>query len=291
MAELSRLAFLGLGRMGSGMTRNLLRAGYAVTGFDRDPQRMADLAGDGLVAGASEAATVAAGEWVLTSLSTSHTFVEVAEAHLLPAARAGQIFVDLGTTTPPETRRLAALLAELGATLVDAPVSGGPGGAAKGTLRIFCGGTEDDFKAVKPLLDILGEPAHVAHCGPVGAGQVIKGVNQLGMGLTNAIYLEACALAIRGGASLAAAIQAVGGGEPWRELFTRVAQRVLDGHGDTTDIKFNELPYFLDDADDQGYELPLTQALHAFCDPGDRVIRDALNLPAPALWRELMRER
>lgn len=289
MADQPSLAFLGLGRMGTGMCRNLLRAGYRITGYDRDPARLDALASEGLSAAPDGPSAVAAGEWVLTSLSTSHVFTEVAESVLLPNARPGQWFLDLGTTTPPETRRLATSLAARGATLIDAPVSGGPGGAESGSLRIFCGATDEQFVAVKPLLDILGEPERVVHCGPVGTGQVVKGVNQLGMGLTQAIYLECAALAVRGGASLEAALQGVGGGEPWRELFSRAARRVLDGTAEQADTKFNELPYFLDEADAQGFELPLTRALFEFCDPGQRVIRDALNLPAPAFWRELLR--
>lgn len=291
MAELPKLAFLGLGRMGSAICRNLLEAGYHVTGFDLAADRLAALADAGLRVGATAAETVAAGDWILTSLSTSHVFVEVAEQVLLPAARDGQWFIDFGTTTPPQTRRLAAALEAKGASLIDAPVSGGPGGAEQGTLRIFCGGTTAQFETVRPLLEVVGEPALVVHCGPVGTGQVVKGVNQLGMGLSAAIYLEAAALAVRGGASLEAALQAVGGGEPWRELFARAARRVLDGTAEQADTKFNELPYFLEEAAAGGFELPLTQALYEFCDSGERVIRDALNLPAPAFWRELMRDR
>ncbi len=285
-----RLALVGLGRMGSGMARNLLRAGYEVAGYDREPARLSALEPDGLVACSDGKAAVAVGEWVLTSLSTSHVFVEVAETVLLPAARPGQWFIDLGTTAPPETRRLAAAFEARGAALIDAPVSGGSVGAEQGMLRIYCGATAAQFARVRPLLEVLGQPERVVHCGPVGTGQVVKGVNQLGMGLSQAIFLEAAALAVRGGASLEAAVQAVGGGEPWRELFSRAAQRVLEGRADQADTKFNELPYYLAEAEAQGFELPLTRALYAFCDPGERVIRDALDLPSPAFWRELMRE-
>ena len=193
-AVLPALGFIGLGAMGGPMARNLLAAGYALTGFDIDADRLDATVEAGAACGDSAADVVQRSEVVLTSLRSSAVWVEVAEAALVPNAREGQAFIDLGTVAPPETRRLAAAFAERGASLLDVPVSGGPGGSTSGTLRMFAGGDRAVYERCRPILEVLGDPERVVYMGPSGAGQVAKGVNQLAMGLADAAYLEAIAL-------------------------------------------------------------------------------------------------
>ena len=120
--------------------------------------------------------------WCMTSLPSSDAFVRLAADILLPQARV-QVFIDFGTPTPPEFRRLAAAFVQQGAYLVDAPVSGGPSGAKQGTLYVFVGGDAAVVEQCRPLLEVVGDPAKTTYCGASGAGQVVKGVNQLMMGL------------------------------------------------------------------------------------------------------------
>ena len=129
------IGFIGLGRMGGPMSRNLLKAGYRLVAFDLNPASLAMSVEAGAVAAQSVADVVQRSQVVMTSLPSSHVFVQVAEESLLPSAQPGQIFIDMGTTEGIETRRLAAAFAERGATLIDAPVSGGGGGSEAGTLR------------------------------------------------------------------------------------------------------------------------------------------------------------
>ena len=274
--------------MGGPMSANLARAGHSVLACDLDPERVAARRPDG-VAGANGAADVVGQAGVvLTSLPSSDAFVRLAEETLVPGAGEGQVFVDLGTTVPRETRRIGAELEARGAALLDVPVSGGPGGAGRGTLFMFAGGERAAFERCLPLLEVLGE--RITYCGPCGMGQVMKGVNQLAMGLGAAAYVEAVGFGVLAGLDADTVAEAMGGGEDWRRQVAQTAGRFVEGGEEGIGVKFRELPYFLDEAEGQGFELPLTRTLHEFCDAGERVVVDD-NRPAPSFWHELRKER
>lgn len=287
------IGFLGLGAMGAPMVRNLLEAGYEVVAYDPNPERLSACASFGAVPARNEAEVVSRTDVVLTSLPSSEAFVEVAEGHLLPNCRPGQVFIDLGTTAPPETRRLAAAFEAKGAVLLDAPVSGGPQGVETRSLRIFAAGDKEVFERCRPILEALGGPDWITYCGPSGSGQVVKGVNQLAMGLSAAAYLEAVAFGVMAGVDpgvIRRAVGGSGGAGNWREYLDIVAKAVEEGNGKHIGVKFRELPYFLREAEEKGFELPLTRVLYSFCDAGERVVVDD-NRPAPSLWYELTKTR
>ena len=288
VTPLPSIGFLGLGAMGGQMVRSLLNAGYPLVAFDINPERLATGVSAGAAAAESEDDAVQRSEVVLTSLRSSEIFVDVAENHLIPCAREGQIFIDLGTTTAPETRRLAVAFAAKGAGFVDAPVSGGPQGAEAGNLRMFVGGDAPIVARCRPILESLGDPERIVYCGPSGSGQVVKGVNQLAMGLGVAAYLEAIAFGARTGVDLKAIDKAVGGDEGWRAYFSEIAERVIDGKAGNMVVKFPELPYFLEEAKEQGFDIPLTQALYGFCAVSEHEMLDNMNRPSRSFWRELM---
>ena len=136
---LPKLGFLGLGQMGGPMTRTLLRAGYPVMAYDPVAESLEGCAAAGAEAAKNAADAVRGGEIVLTSLRSSATFVQVAEEDLLPNARPGQLFMDMGTGEPGQTRRLAREFARKGAALIDAPARGGPSGTGQaGTTAAIC---------------------------------------------------------------------------------------------------------------------------------------------------------
>ncbi len=280
------LGFIGLGAMGGPMARNLLAAGYEVLGFDLDDKKITACVG--VRAAVSVADVVARADVVMTSLPSSEAYVQLADEALVPNAREGQIFVEFGTTTPPQLRRLATAFAERGAELLDAPVSGGSGGAERGMLYIFVGGDEATVERCRPLLQIVGDPDKTTYCGPCGAGQVVKGVNQLMMGLGNAAYLEAVAFGVRGGVEADVIQRALGNEGRWRHDLHTIARAAAEGQAEEQSVKFRELPYFLSEAQDACFALPLTQVLYAFCDKGERVARDDKR-DAPSYWHELMR--
>lgn len=289
MSGLPTVGFIGLGAMGGAMARNLLAAGYPLFGYDLKAELTTAVAGAGAAIAATIAELVHGSEIIATSLPSSQAWVTVAETEILPHTRPGQVVIDFGTVTPPETRRLAALFAEKGVALLDAPVSGGPGGAQRASLYCFVGGDKDVAEQIWPLLHTVAGSEKITYCGPVGSGQVVKGVNQLMMGLADAAYLEALSFGVNSGVDAAVIEQALGNTGRWRADINRTAQRIVAGEGENVGVKFRELPYFLNAAVEAGFELPITERLHAFCDAGERVVIDD-NRPAPSFWRELTRK-
>lgn len=281
-----RLGFLGLGAMGGPMVRNLLQAGYAVCGYDLDPARVAACASAGMIAHTDAATVVAESDIILTSLPSSAAFLTVAETELLPRTRAGQIVIDLGTTEVTGFRRLADRFAEQGVTLLDAPASGGPSGVEQRQLYLFLGGPTDMIEHCMPIFVAIGGAERITHCGPVGCGQIVKGVNQLMMGLGNAAYLEALAFGVNAGVDATILQQALGQTGRWRADLNATAGQIAHGDGPNVGVKFRELPYFLEAAQALGFSLPLTAILYQFCASGERLVIDD-HRPAPSFWHEL----
>lgn len=285
--KLSRIGFIGLGNMGGRMAKNLHNAGYPLIGYDIDAAKCTALAATGATAGQDAAEVIKNSDVVMTSLRSSDIFCSVAEQHLIPNARNGHIFIDLGTTEVEKTRDMATVFAEKGAAFVDAPVSGGPQGSETGTLRIFVGGDAATVERCRPILEVLGEPKYVVYCGPSGCGQIVKGVNQLAMGLGDAAFMEAMAFGVCAGVDPTAIREAVGMGDGWRGQFDRIAKRIIDGEGGTLVVKYPELPYFLAAAEASGFEIPLTEALYEFCKKENYEMFDNMNRPSRSFWRTL----
>ena len=288
--QLPKIGFIGLGNMGGRMAKNLHNAGYPLIGYDIDTEKCNALAATGATAGKDTTNVVKNSDVVMTSLRSSDVFCSVAEQYFIPNAREGHIFIDLGTTEVEQTRTLATALAKKGATLIDAPVSGGPHGSETGTLRIFVGGDAAVVEKCRPILEILGEPKYVVYCGSSGSGQIVKGVNQLAMGLGAAAYMEAMAFGVCAGVDPVAIRNVVGMGSGWRGEFDRIAKRIIDGTGKTLVIKYPELPYFLAAAEAAGFEIPLTEALYEFCKKGDYEMLDNMNRSSRSFWHELTKD-
>lgn len=280
------IGFIGLGAMGGPMVRNLVAAGYPVSGFDLDQARLAAAVNAGAQAADMIAGLVAEVDIVMTSLPSSHAFIAVAENELLPHMRPGQTLIDFGTTSIPRTRQLAQAFAANEVDFIDAPVSGGPGGVEQRQLYLFLGGEKAVVDRHMDLFIAIGGPDRITHCGPVGAGQAVKGVNQLMMGLGNAAYLEALAFGVNAGVDAATIQQALGHTGRWRVDLHATAGQIVEGKGEEVGVKFRELPYFLEAAEALGFPLPLTDYLYQICDQGERVVIDD-NRPAPSFWREL----
>ncbi|MYA69898.1 NAD(P)-dependent oxidoreductase [Candidatus Poribacteria bacterium] len=288
--ELPSIGFIGLGNMGGRMAKNLHTAGYPLIGYDIDAAKCEALAAIGATAGKDTATVVRNSDVILTSLRSSDVFCSVVEQHFIPNAREGHVFIDLGTTEVEKTRDIATALAEKGATLIDAPVSGGPHGSETGTLRIFVGGDTAVVEKCRPILEVLGEPKYVVYCGPSGSGQIVKGVNQLAMGLGAAAYMEAMAFGVCAGVDPTAIREAVGMGDGWRGQFDSIAKRIIDGNGKQLVVKYPELPYFLAAAEAAGFEIPLTEALYEFCKNENYEMFDNMNRPSRSFWRTLTKD-
>ncbi|MEK9733638.1 MAG: 3-hydroxyisobutyrate dehydrogenase [Paracoccaceae bacterium] len=182
-----KVGFIGLGNMGKPMALNLMAAGHEVTGFDT---ASVDAEGLHILSTASEAAKGA--DVVITMLPNGAILRSVAET-VLPAMSAGAVFLDCSTVDVDSARAVAAMAAEANVIPLDAPVSGGIGGASAGTLTFMVGGSKAGFEKAKPLFDIMGQKA--VHCGPSGNGQAAKICNNMILGATMIVTCEAFALA------------------------------------------------------------------------------------------------
>ncbi|MDE0400855.1 MAG: NAD(P)-dependent oxidoreductase [Candidatus Poribacteria bacterium] len=288
--KLRIIGFIGLGNMGGRMAKNLHNAGYPLIGYDIDAAKCEALAAISATPGKNTTEVVRNSDVILTSLRSSDVFCSVAEQHFIPNAREGHVFIDLGTTEVEKTRDIATALDAKGATLIDAPVSGGPHGSETGTLRIFIGGDTAVVEKCRPILEVLGEPKYVVYCGPSGSGQIVKGVNQLAMGLGAAAYMEAMAFGVCAGVDPTAIREAVGMGDGWRGQFDGIAKRIIDGDGKNLVVKYPELPYFLAAAEAAGFEIPLTEALYEFCKKGNYEMFDNMNRSSRSFWHELTKD-
>lgn len=182
-----RIGFIGLGNMGAPMAANLAKAGCTVTGFDT---AVSEAEGVTMVASAAKAARAA--DVVITMLPNGDILRRVA-ADILPAMQQGALLLDCSTVDVESARAVADEAKGGGQMFVDAPVSGGIGGAAGGTLTFMAGGTEQAFAKAQPLFDIMGQKA--VHCGDAGAGQAAKICNNMILGATMIATCEAFALA------------------------------------------------------------------------------------------------
>ena len=182
-----KIGFIGLGNMGHHMARNLAAAGHAVTGFD-----LSAPCPEGVLKADSAAGVAADADVVVTMLPNGAILQSVA-AEIIPAMPTGAVLCDCSTVDVESARIVAQNAANAGLLAVDAPVSGGIGGADSGTLTFMAGGTDDSFAKVSDLFDIMGQKA--VHCGESGAGQAAKICNNMILGITMAGTCEAFALA------------------------------------------------------------------------------------------------
>ncbi|TDE40366.1 3-hydroxyisobutyrate dehydrogenase [Antarcticimicrobium sediminis] len=182
-----KIGFIGLGNMGGPMAANLAKAGHDVTGFD-----MADVTIAGVKMAGSAAEAAKGADVVITMLPNGQILRAVA-ADIIPAMDKGATFVDCSTVDVDSARAVAQQAEEAGLLAVDAPVSGGTGGASGGTLTFMAGGSDAAFAKAKPLFDIMGQKA--VHCGAAGAGQSAKICNNMILGVTMIATCEAFALA------------------------------------------------------------------------------------------------
>jgi len=182
-----RIGFIGLGNMGSPMAANLAAAGHDVTGFDL----VADCPTG--VSKSSTAVETATGADVVITMLPNGAILRSVAADIIPAMSKGAAFVDCSTVDVESARAVAEDAVAAGLLAVDAPVSGGIGGASAGTLTFMAGGSDAAFSKAQPLFDIMGQKA--VHCGPSGNGQAAKICNNMILGATMVATCESFALA------------------------------------------------------------------------------------------------
>ena len=207
-----RIGFIGLGIMGRPMARNLLRAGYRLTVWNRSRPAIEALLAEGAQEATDARSVAEASAVVITMVGDSPDVEEVTlgPRGLIDGAHSGLVHIDMSTISPETTRRIAVRLAEAGIDMLDAPVSGGEQGAINGTLSIMAGGKAKVLERCRPVLEAMGKT--IVHCGPHGSGQIVKLCNQVVVGLNNLALCEALVLAAKAGVQPQRMLEAVGAG-------------------------------------------------------------------------------
>ncbi|MGH7680168.1 MAG: NAD(P)-dependent oxidoreductase [Gemmatimonadaceae bacterium] len=178
-----KVAFLGLGSIGRPIARRIAAAGFPLAVWNRTASRATEFASAHQARAAKTAADAASGaDVVITCLSTSQDVAVVVRDGLLEALQSGSTFLDCTSGDPATSRQLAGQMSPRNVGFVDAPVSGGVKGAEEGTLTVMCGGEAKDLERVRPVIEAFGKK--IVHCGPVGAGDAVKAMNQALLALT-----------------------------------------------------------------------------------------------------------
>jgi 3-hydroxyisobutyrate dehydrogenase-like beta-hydroxyacid dehydrogenase len=253
-----KLGWIGLGIMGSRQAANLRRAGHELTVWNRTAstaEAWADEHGATVVATPAEVAQDA--EVVFSMVVDGPQVQEV----LVPAAREGVLFVDMSTIGPEWTRRIGDQLAEQGARLVDAPVTGSSPRAEDGTLTIMVGGEEPDVERVRPLLEIMGEL--IVYAGPLGSGQAVKLINNAVAAANAATLAQALLVGSAQGLDLDALVDVMAAGSGASTMLTLKAGPMRN-HDYTTLFKtahmLKDVRLCLEDAQDANVPFPAAAA-------------------------------
>jgi len=225
---MERLGFIGLGLMGKPMARNLLKAGYELTVFNRSRSPLAELATAGANLAESPMQVAQQSDVVLVCVSDSPDVeaVVLGDNGILAGARSGMLVIDNSTIAPTTSRKVYEALKAKGVAALDAPVSGGDIGAQQGTLSIMVGGDVAAFERALPILQAIGK--NIVHIGEAGSGQVTKACNQIVVAMTVQAVAEALTLAKKSGVDPAKVRSALLGGFAQSRVLEVHGQRMID---------------------------------------------------------------
>lgn len=269
MADSKRtVGIIGTGKMGRPMAENLLKAGYPVVVNNRSQESIESLVAKGATRAETAADVAASAEIIITSLTNQQSVRDVyfGEHGLVTAARPGQVMIDTSTNDPSLGKEIAEKLVEKQASFLDAPVSGGPAGAEAGTLTIMIGGDAEAFEKARPVLDVIGKNLHLL--GPVGAGTVIKLVNQLFVGVNMAAVAEGVAMGVKAGADPRQILEVIGTSFGGSAMLTRNVPLMLErkfSGGTPVDLLRKDLSICAGLTESQGLDAPMSaRALAVF---------------------------
>ncbi|MGE0973405.1 2-hydroxy-3-oxopropionate reductase (plasmid) [Klebsiella sp. WOUb02] len=259
-----KIGFIGLGIMGKPMSKNLLKAGYALVVMDRNQQAVDEVVAAGATAASTPKAVAEQADIIITMLPNSPHVKEVAlgENGLADGAKPGTVLIDMSSIAPLASRDIAAALAEKSVAMLDAPVSGGEPKAIDGTLSVMVGGDKALFERYYDVLKAMA--GSVVHTGDIGAGNVTKLANQVIVALNIAAMSEALVLATKAGVNPDLVYQAIRGGLAGSTVLDAKAPMVLDRNfkpGFRIDLHIKDLANALYTSHGVGAQLPLTAAV------------------------------
>jgi 3-hydroxyisobutyrate dehydrogenase len=261
-----RIGFIGLGIMGKPMARNLLKAGFPLTVHSRRWSSVEELIAAGAV-GAQSPREVAEQSDVIVIIVTDTPDVQqviLGENGVLTGMHPGCIIIDMSTISPSATRDIAAAVQAQGAEYLDAPVSGGEGGAIAGTLSIMVGGKEETFAVSLPILQAMGK--NIIHVGGTGAGQLTKLCNQIAVAVANLAMSEALIFGAKAGIDLEKMHKAISGGAAGSWQLSNLAPRIFQrdfAPGFMVKLQQKDLKLVLHEADRMQLALPATSLVHS----------------------------
>jgi 2-hydroxy-3-oxopropionate reductase len=256
-----KVGFIGLGIMGKPMALNLIEAGHDLVLYNRTREKADDLAGDNATVAETPREVAEQSGVIITMLPDSPQVEEVLTGPdgVFEGVKEGALIVDMSTISPVVTKELAAKAEEKGASMLDAPVSGGDVGAIEGTLSIMVGGREDDFERARPLFEVVGKT--ITHVGESGAGQVVKAANQIVVALTIEAVSEALVLGSKAGVEPGKILDVLGGGLAGNKVIEAKREKML-GHsfdpGFRIELHHKDLGIALAAGREYGVSLPVT---------------------------------
>jgi 3-hydroxyisobutyrate dehydrogenase len=256
-----KVAFIGLGTMGIGMSLNILNAGNELTVHNRTREKEILVARQGAKRAESPKDAAAGAEIIVMCVSDTPDVEEtvLGENGIIHGASKGSIVIDMSTISPAATRNIARELDMKGVKMLDAPVSGGPEGARNGTLAIMVGGDKAVFERALPVLETMGKT--VTHVGPIGAGQITKAINQIIISGTYLTVAEGLTLGIKAGLDMEKVIQAISGGAAASWVLHNRGINVVNNTyplGFRVRLHHKDLRVALDTARELGVTLPAT---------------------------------
>lgn len=273
-SNLPKVAFIGLGALGSPMATNLLNAGFTLHVHNRTPRAADPLLAAGARWAASPAQAAAAAECLCLCLSDDDAVqsvllgaVSADPAAAIVGLHPGSLVIDFSTISPATSQALAAALQQRGVGYLDAPVTGGTEGARAGTLSVLVGAAAADLERARPLLQVVG--ARISHLGPVGAGQQAKAVNQVLVAGSYAAAAEAIALAQRLGLPMPELLEALRPGAAGSWALNHRADGMIAGHyplGFKLALHRKDLAIAQKAADAVDLELPISNQVAAMED-------------------------
>ena len=260
---MQQIAFLGTGLMGAPMVRNLLKAGFPVTAWNRSADKAEALKADGARVSTSAAEAAREADIVIAMVSDGSAVRALLDGGVAEAMKPDAIFVDMSSIKPREARAHHDLLRARGIGALDAPVSGGTKGATDGTLAIMVGGEDEAFETVKAALSAMGRPTLV---GPSGTGQLAKLANQGIVATTIGIVAEAMLLMQSAGADMNRLCEALKGGFADSIILQQHGKRMADGDftpGGRSSLQLKDLNNLLEEAASLGLALPQAELQQA----------------------------
>ena len=262
---MARVGYIGLGLMGSGIARNLMKAGHTLVVHNRSRAIVDQFASEGAIAATSPKEVAEQVDYVFTNLPDSPDveLVVLGPQGILEGAHEGLIFVDNSTIKPETARKLANELAKAGVLALDAPVSGGDIGARAGTLSIMVGGPQEAFDRTLPLFEAMGKA--ITWVGESGAGQIAKAANQIVVAGTMVAMAEALVLAQKSGVDPARVVQAISRGAAQCWALDHKPQKIFSrdlGPGFKAYMQAKDLKIVIDTGRTYATPLPLTALAH-----------------------------